>query len=275
MRRTTTPRGAPEREAPSVVGRDLAHGLVASVPLFVLYELGLAAGASEVGRNSAELLLGKALAGLGDYESLARRLLLVALALLALAKLWRSGAPVFRDALRQMAEGLFAAIALGPLLVVCMSWLGVGLMELDPGHGGHGGPRVALSLAGAARLVGGAVWEELLFRVGVYGVIYLSLARLTVFFGAPRSAGAVLGELGALLGSALVFAAIHLEAVAEPLGLGGERFDPGVFLWRTLAGISLAGLFRWRGLGVAAWAHGLFNFALALGSGPGVLRGGS
>ncbi len=268
----SAPAALPEPEAPSLAGRRLAHGLLASLPLFLLYEIGLAAGISEVGRNSAELLLGRALSGLGPLEDLVRRLLLLALALLALAHLWRSGEPIVRDALRQMAEGLFAAIALGPLLVAAMSWFGLTLAELDPALGR---PRVELHLAGAARLVGGSVWEELLFRVGVFGVVYLLVARLAGFFGAPRAAAAVLGEVAALLGSSLVFAAIHLEAVAHPLGLGGEPFDAGAFLWRTMAGIALAGLFRWRGLGVAAWAHGLFNFALALGSGPGVLRGGS
>ena len=45
--------------------------------------------------------------------------------------------------------------------------------------------------------------------------------------------------------------------------------------WRLLAGILLAGLFRWRGLGVCAWAHGLFNLGLVLGAGPGVFQGGA
>ena len=34
--------------------------------------------------------------------------------------------------------------------------------------------------------------------------------------------------------------------------------------------ILLGLLFRWRGVGVTAWTHGLFNLALLLGAGPDV-----
>ena len=71
----------------------------------------------------------------------------------------------------------------------------------------------------------------------------------------------------------MIFAAFHLDVVTRLLGVGGEDFDRGLFLWRLLAGLSLAALFRWRGLAVAAWAHGLFNGALLLGAGPGVFLG--
>lgn len=272
MKARPRPEPALPPEPPSVVGRDLAHGLLACLPLFLLYEAGLAVTGAEVGRNAAELLLGRALAVLGPWQDAARRILLLLVALVAAVRLRRAGEPLVRDGLRQVAEGLFAAIALGPLLVAAMAPFDVSLVELDPTLPR---PHVELSLAGAARLVGGAVWEELLFRVAVYGALFLVVRRLVAFFGAPLGIAAASGEVAALVGSALVFAAFHLAAVSRPLGLGGEPFDAGAFLWRTLAGLSLAGLFRWRGLGVAAWAHGLFNFALALGSGPGVLRGGS
>ena len=39
----------------------------------------------------------------------------------------------------------------------------------------------------------------------------------------------------------------------------------------ALAGILLGLLFRWRGPGVAAWSHGLFNLALLLGIDPDVV----
>jgi membrane protease YdiL (CAAX protease family) len=72
-------------------------------------------------------------------------------------------------------------------------------------------------------------------------------------------------ELVALLLSALVFSAFHLHSVQAWLGLRGERFDAGLFLWRVSAGLVLGGLFRWRGFGVAAWCHAVFNLGLALG----------
>ena len=71
--------------------------------------------------------------------------------------------------------------------------------------------------------------------------------------------------------TSLAFAAVHLEVLASHLGPGGEPYDPYVFLWRLLAGILLALLFRWRGPGVAAWCHACFNVALLLGAGAEVL----
>ena len=73
-----------------------------------------------------------------------------------------------------------------------------------------------------------------------------------------------------MLGSATLFAAAHLAAYTAWLGPGGEPYDASVFTWRLLAGILLGLVFRWRGPGVAAWTHGLFNLALLLGAGPDV-----
>ena len=72
-------------------------------------------------------------------------------------------------------------------------------------------------------------------------------------------------RVGALLVSAALFSAFHLELVQQHLGARGEPYHAGLFVWRLSAGIVLAGLFRWKGLAVAAWAHALFNLGLALG----------
>jgi hypothetical protein len=125
------------------------------------------------------------------------------------------------------------------------------------------------ALAWTAVLCGGAAFEELVFRLGVLSLAYLAVRRGLLALGAsPRAAG--LGaELAGLAVSAVVFAASHLPLVVERLaGPGGEPFDGAIFTWRVLAGILLGILFRWRGMGVAAWAHALFNLALAIGAGP-------
>ena len=60
------------------------------------------------------------------------------------------------------------------------------------------------------------------------------------------------------------------EAVSGLVNRGGEVFSAPVFTWRLAAGILLGLLFRWRGIGAAAWAHGIFNLALSIGAGPDV-----
>jgi hypothetical protein len=56
----------------------------------------------------------------------------------------------------------------------------------------------------------------------------------------------------------------------QVLGRGGEPFRAAVFTWRLFAGILLGTLFRWRGPGVAAWSHALFDLFLSTGAGPDV-----
>jgi hypothetical protein len=52
----------------------------------------------------------------------------------------------------------------------------------------------------------------------------------------------------------------------------GEPFDSSTFTWRFLGGCLLGALQRWRGLGVVAWTHALFNLAMLLGAGPAELQ---
>lgn len=90
-------------------------------------------------------------------------------------------------------------------------------------------------------LVGAGVYEELLFRMGLFG----GLAWAACGLGLPaRSA-----TTSAAVASALAFAAAH------HVGRSGEPFDRHVFVFRTLAGVYFAAVFRTRGFGVAAGAH--------------------
>ena len=153
----------------------LSLGFLASAPLFLVYEIGLASGGEHLGRNAAELVLGRGLVLLGRHESLARWLLLLALFALAFVRVHRRGLDWRHGLLRLPVEGLFAAFVLGPLLVVLLPLFGVTAEDLGVPTGPTG---AAPSLAVASRLVGAAAWEELVFRVGCYGVIVLFTVQL-------------------------------------------------------------------------------------------------
>ncbi|MEW6072684.1 MAG: CPBP family glutamic-type intramembrane protease [Planctomycetota bacterium] len=249
----------------------LAPGLLAAAPLFALYEWGLAAGGVAAGRNGAELVLTAVLRPAGPHLALARGIAVAALVAGAFLVTRRREAALGRALLATVGQGALAALVLGPLLVGLTS-----LLDVSPLARGFGASEASAvpALAQAARVGGAAVWEELLYRLGGHSLAYLALRRLLSFLGATGVAGHLVAELGAILGSSLAFAALHLAAFTAPIGVGGEPFEGPVFLWRCLAGILLAGLYRWRGLGVAAWAHGLFNLALLLGADPGVFQAG-
>jgi hypothetical protein len=133
----------------------------------------------------------------------------------------------------------------------------------------------APSLATGALVAAAGAWEEILCRVLLYGLLMLAVRRSALLLRCPSSVATWAGEILGLAGSALLFAALHLESVLAHfsglIGSGGEPFEAAIFTWRLSAGILLGLLFRWRGPGVAAWTHALFNLGLLLGAGPGVL----
>jgi len=249
------PRGSSVWDAPS-----LRAGFLAALPLFLCYELGLLLSPAGSARSSSELVLGRALFVFGERMAWARWGLLGAACALCWVHGRDSHAPgeLARRLARRSAEGAVAGVFLAPLLGALLAWLGA-----EP----SAAPEPPRSLAAVLTLLGAAPWEELLFRVATYGMLFLLVSRAAAFLGAPPAIRAYGAEWIALLGSALAFAAFHLDAVQSSVGARGEPFRSALFLWRVAAGILLAALFRWRGLGVSAWAHAVFNLGIALGVG--------
>lgn len=235
----------------------LAAGYLAALPLFAAYELGLLVGGAGAARASSEQVALAAFRALGPEVRWVRLALVLALAVWAVVHLRRGPGLDLRALLRTAGLGILLGVALGPLLVLAHGWLAAAPLAV-----GDPAPR---SLPRVLRLVGAAPWEELLFRVGAYACAYFVARRLLEFFGLVGRPVQAAAEFAALLVSALAFSAFHLHAVQAWIGLRGERFDTGLFLWRVSAGLVLGGLFRWRGFGVAAWSHALFNLGLALG----------
>ncbi len=96
------------------------------------------------------------------------------------------------------------------------------------------------------RSFGAGLYEELVFRlICITGLVMVLIDALKL----PRSPAAAIIALS----SALLFAAHHHPP------LGAAPFDGLDFMFRTAAGLYLAGLFIFRGFGVAAGCHALYN----------------
>lgn len=244
------------------VERTVALGWIAVLPLVVAYEVALSCWPGSP-RNTAEYVLSLPFEALLTQPALGRIALEVVATMLAAWALFQAELGLVRRLLRVVIEGFAAAVVLGPLLLFL-------LHALDVAPPAIGQPASVPGPASVALLMGGAAFEEVVFRLGLLAAIYV-IARGTAewFLGLQRAAR-VLAELVALVGSAVVFAAAHLDVVVGLISPGGEPYDGARFAWRVAAGLALALLFRWRGMGVAAWCHALFNLALALGAGPGV-----
>lgn len=250
-------------ESPPGVQRTLALGYLACAPLLAAYEWSLATSA-ETTRSTAEMCLFRFLLPLGEDAHVARRCILAGLLLVSLQQLAGHSRGLGMRLLKVVGEGGIWALLLAPTLILCTHLLG----GVDPPAGFSTGPGVAPDLPRAAFILGAAAHEELFFRVILYSGLYLTARVLMSFFGAGLTSARLVGEAAGLVGSAGIFAALHLAVFTTWLGRGGEAFEPFVFLWRLLAGMALAGLLRWRGPGVAAWTHALFNLGLLLGAGP-------
>ncbi len=255
-----------EFERPALL-TGLAVGWLSMLPLFLAYELALHASGG-VRRSTAERLMLYSLEPLGSGQPLARWGLVAAVAAGAWLWLHRREVRPAPAVARVVLEGVGLAVVLGPVLVTLLALSSGWLPRLDAAWVPKGR---SPPLSDAALVFGGAAWEELLFRVGGYGLLFLlARASLKGLGCGPRVCSTV-AETAGLLGSALAFALAHQRAFIAWLGPGGAAFDPALFTWLALSGILLGLVFRLRGPGVAAWTHGLFNLTLLVGVDPDVI----
>ena len=92
-----------------------------------------------------------------------------------------------------------------------------------------------------ALILGGAVWEELLFRFVLFAAVLAVVhSLLKPFFDDGDDVPRLPGEVLAILVTSLAFAAAHLDSVVGWLGTGGEAYDFSLFAWRAFAGAALA-----------------------------------
>ncbi len=114
-------------------------------------------------------------------------------------------------------------------------------------------PNGAEAVTQSVTYVGAGIYEEVLFRLLLFSLLrfLMQLAFLPALVAMPLAG----------LASALAFAAAH------HVGPYGEPFDPYVFLFRSIAGLYFAFVFYWRGFGVAAGAHALYDVVVGVAMG--------
>jgi membrane protease YdiL (CAAX protease family) len=106
-------------------------------------------------------------------------------------------------------------------------------------------PQADPALVQMITFVGAGIYEEVLFRLLLFSGLVWLLKQINV-------AGAI-AVVVAAAGSALIFAGAH------HVGPYGEKYDAYIFVFRTVAGIYFALLFRLRGFGITVGAHALYD----------------
>ncbi|MEO8636346.1 MAG: CPBP family intramembrane glutamic endopeptidase [Gemmatimonadales bacterium] len=228
------------------------YSLLFALPLLLLYELlaQLLSGNTGI-RNGADVLLKTLFALLGGAHGLTIfAIVLLGTGLALVIRDWRkNGAPEMRYFVGMAGESIGYALLFGGVTSALTGLL-------------LNGPRGLMIQGGTALDVptqlmvslGAGLYEELLFRV----VIVSALAKLAlVIFGwKPWTSGVFATVFGAL-----IFSAFHY------IGPMGDTFAVGSFVFRTVAGLLLSGLFLMRGFGIAAWTHALYDVILTLRGG--------
>jgi Type II CAAX prenyl endopeptidase Rce1-like len=225
------------------------------VPLLVLYEGGVVLLGSQAVRNGADVWLRQFLDSIG----LSQYFLLPALTV-GLLLAWHHLA---RDRWQLSAAVLyvmFAECAVLGLVLLCMARV-EGLIAEGAiwGRGETEPVRLAMPWVMAGRgaflgrmlgFVGAGVYEEMLFRLMLFPPIALFAKRL--------GARPVWRVAGAVIVTSLIFSAAHY------VGPHGEAFEVYTFLFRFTAGGFFAVLFVYRGFGIAAGTHALYDIFVSL-----------
>jgi len=224
--------------------RSATYGVWSALPLFVLYEAMIVAvntGTPKPVRVSADVWIKELLSMTG----LGGGLLLVLIAVLAGLTAYvldRNKSIPLRG---RYFVGLVAeSAAYAVVVALLVSRLTAAIFAVAPPPVGGLWTQLALS-------IGAGLYEELVFRVVLVG----GLALLFQPFFDTQGAAYL---LAALLGAAL-FSLVHY------LGPLGDPFQLPSFTFRFLFGLALNVLFLWRGFGVAAWTHALYDVMVVTG----------
>jgi hypothetical protein len=139
----------------------------------------------------------------------------------------------------------FLYIALeGALYAILMRFAGayaVGSLRLGPPEGGGIFSNVVMSL-------GAGFYEEIAFRVGLFGLGALVLRRL-LGEGTKR----VVAICAWAICAAMVFSGWHY------VGDLGDSFQLSSFVFRAVCGLTLTGIYALRGFAPAVWTHALYD----------------
>ena len=219
--------------------RDFATGFLFILPLLVTYEVGIVVLRSGV-VNWAHGLLRTVLHVFGWAEPVLFAGLVAILVVVALARAER-----FRIDVELLGLMLVESIVYASVLGLLCSFVTRRVLLMSASAAG--GPllrEIVLS-------IGAGVYEELLFRVALFGGLWWALKRWT---GMKSSAAAVMSAVV----SSLVFSLCH------HFGPYGDPWRVDLLVYRFWMGVAFAAIYACRGLGIAVYTHAIYDIIVTL-----------
>jgi membrane protease YdiL (CAAX protease family) len=234
------------------VTQSRSASLIFILPLLIIYEIGVIVyradinGVAAIVKSPITYLRQNPIEMIGAGGMILVTALLIGLVAGAIWHIGRLGALRLRIFAGMLAESAVYALLLGPFALMPVT-----------GQVQWGGfePQMSNFMEKVVIATGAGLYEEFLFRFIILGLLYYLLKELTEL----STAWAAIWSL--LLSSAL-FSGLHL--------IGPESMSFGAFNYRLSAGFLLGLIFLWRGLGIAAWTHTLYDvYVLCFSEGGG------
>tara|TARA_Y100000996_G_scaffold279115_1_gene220078 strand:+ start:534 stop:1244 length:711 start_codon:yes stop_codon:yes gene_type:complete len=221
--------------------RSPLYSLLFTAPLFIIYEIGIFLCSKSdlvLMRNGADALMRQILENFGIFGLHGIGVVFLIgsmIVIIVQKKYWRSIKIIGDHLLLMMFESLFWGIA----LYYFMANINVYLMN----------PNGNAIIQQVTLAIGAGIYEELFFRV-------LLFSCLNKILGFVFQWSSHLKQFTSLLLAAGIFSAFHF------IGEYGDYFYFDLFLIRFFAGVILGLMYLYRGFGVAAWSHSIYDLII-------------
>jgi membrane protease YdiL (CAAX protease family) len=239
------------------ITRTATYGFIAAVPLLLLYEVLILVvndSTDAAVRVGADVWIKQLIAVVGDPGMFAIGLAVLLAGAWVVRRDWKKGLPMRARYLGWMLlESTLYAILVA---LIVSRVVGAIFYNVIPGESalalaaGMQGQELGLGKMLALSL-GAGLYEELVFRVFLVGGLFWAFKKVSGR-GDPSKSSIPPYLLAAVVG-AITFSAVHY------IGAFGDDFQLASFTFRFLFGLALNGLYLWRGFGIAAWTHAIYD----------------
>lgn len=213
------------------------YNLVFIIPVILIYEVGIIfitrMEISSV-RNGADVLLRMLLDSFGLSSLYALGFLLLAGAIISVIIQRKKGEKIHVQGY-YLVLMLFESVLWGSIVF----WLMNNRLFLSSGKSTVVVQQIILSL-------GAGIYEEFVFRA-------ILVSGLAAVFGFIFQWKIIARSIAGIIGAAIVFSMFHF------FGQFGDVFSWSLFFIRFIAGIMLGALFIFRGYGITAYTHAVYN----------------
>lgn len=214
-------------------GHDPLAGLYLTIPVFLLYHLGILL----IDRRNGVDLVSVATFKLLHFSTLAYVLVTLGVAVAIAVAIWvlrRRGSMKPAEWGSMLIESAILAV----VTPVIASWFVKTFFSWSMGADVGVVDKLVMS-------AGAGFHEEIVFRVGLFGALVWLLKTVKLSAGKAAFIAAVL--------SSVVFSAVHY------VGPFGDDLVLASFMFRTFSGLILAAIYWWRGFAVAVYTHMFYD----------------